>query len=220
VAVWAVEVEAMAPERFARRSRPTTIGDVRAVASKRATPLAITDDDLVGLLQLIRDADSVELKLTVSEAERRSVVAALEMDPLDAELRQVFFFDTPELTLYEHGVVARARRMQGAGGDSAVKLRPLDPTALPVGVRQAKGFGVEVDAMPGAYTCSGSMKNKLGSDRVRDAIEGKEPLPHRGHAESVPAWRRKRSRGWGAFRMAVDCRREAALSSAGRPTAR
>jgi hypothetical protein len=158
------------------RPRPDTIGDKKAMASQRATPLAITDDDLVALLQMIRDADSVELKLTVSETEQRSVVSTLGMDPLDAEIRQVFFFDTPELTLHEHGVVARARRMQGKGGDSTVKLRPVDPTALPAEVRHAKSFGVEVDAMPGAYTCSGSMKNKLGSDSVRDTIEGKQPL--------------------------------------------
>jgi hypothetical protein len=158
------------------RPRPDTIADKKGMASRRATPLAITDDDLVALLQLIRDADSVELKLTVPETKQRSVVTTLGMDPLDAEIRQVFFFDTPNLTLYEHGVVARARRMQGKGGDSTVKLRPVDPAALPAEVRHAKSFGVEVDAMPGAYTCSGSMKNKLGSDSVRDAIEGKQPL--------------------------------------------
>ena len=146
------------------------------MASRQAPRLALTDEDLVALLGLIRQADSVELKLTVPETEHRPVVSTLGMDPLDAEIRQVFFFDTPELTLYEHGVVTRARRVQGKGDDSTVKLRPVDPTALPGEVRRAKSFGVEVDAMPGAYICSGSMKNKLGSDSVRNAVEGKQPL--------------------------------------------
>ena len=70
------------------------------------------------------------------------------MDPLDAQIRQVFFFDTPDLTLYEHGVVARARRVQRKGDDSVVKLRPVVPSQLPGRVRKLPEFGVEVDAMP------------------------------------------------------------------------
>ncbi len=46
------------------------------------------------------------------------------MDPLEAEIRQVVFFDTPDLALSEAGVVVRARRMQGGGGDTVIKLRP------------------------------------------------------------------------------------------------
>ena len=52
------------------------------------------------------------------------------MDPLDAQIRQVFFFDTPELALNNAGVVVRARRVQNKGNDSVVKLRPIVPDAL------------------------------------------------------------------------------------------
>ena len=79
------------------------------------------------LLHLARDADSIELKLTVPELAYRSTAAALGVDPLDAQIRQVFFFDTPELTLNEAGLVARARRIQGKDSDSVVKLRPVVP---------------------------------------------------------------------------------------------
>jgi hypothetical protein len=43
----------------------------------------------------------------------RLAVAALGMDALQAQIRQVFFFDTLELTLNGAGVVVRARRIQG-----------------------------------------------------------------------------------------------------------
>ena len=46
--------------------------------------------------------------------DRQTAIAALGMDPLDARLRQVFFFDTPDLALDRAGVVVRARRTQGA----------------------------------------------------------------------------------------------------------
>ena len=47
------------------------------------------------------------------------------MDALDAQIRQIFFFDTPDLALDAHGVVVRARRIQGKGDDAVVKLRPV-----------------------------------------------------------------------------------------------
>ncbi|MGH9005421.1 MAG: adenylate cyclase, partial [Acidimicrobiia bacterium] len=113
-------------------------------------------------LALTTHADSVELKLTVPDSERRATVAALGMDPLDAQIRQVFFFDTPDLRLNQHGVVVRARRVQGRGDDTVVKLRPIVPDQLPPSVRKAKSMVVEVDAMPGGYVCSASFKGSLG----------------------------------------------------------
>ena len=79
------------------------------------------------MLELARKSDSVELKLTVPAADHRAAISALGLDPLEAQIRQVFFFDTPDLDLNAVGVVARARRIQGRAGDTVVKLRPVDP---------------------------------------------------------------------------------------------
>ena len=102
-----------------------------------ATQPRLSDDQLGELLALVDDADSVELKLTVPEADQRSAVEALGMDPLDAQIRQVFFFDTPDLALYKKGVVARARRVQKKGDDSVVKLRPVVPSRASDDLRQS-----------------------------------------------------------------------------------
>jgi hypothetical protein len=138
--------------------------------------VTVADEDLGGLVRLIRGADSVELKLSVPELQQRSTISALGMDPLDAEIRQVYFFDTPGLALNAAGVVVRARRVQGKGDDSVVKLRPVVPRELPVKLRIAPGFGVELDAMPGAFVCSASLKNVLGAGRVKDAAAGGRAL--------------------------------------------
>jgi hypothetical protein len=135
-----------------------------------------SDAQLVEVLSLIGGADSVELKLTVPESDHRSAVGALGMDPLEAQIRQVYFFDTPDLTLYQQGLVVRARRTQGKADDSVVKLRPVVPAELPEHLRQSSGFGVEVDAMPGGYVCSGSMKEKLDVGDVKGAIAGDRPV--------------------------------------------
>ncbi|MGH3063094.1 MAG: adenylate cyclase [Gaiellaceae bacterium] len=139
------------------------------------TPM-LSDQDLAELVALTKGADSVELKLTVPVSDRSRGAAALGVDPLDAQIRQVYFFDTPELALNKSGVVVRARRVQGKGDDTVVKLRPVVPEQLPAELRRSPNFGVEVDAMPGGFVCSGSMKRALKTPRVRDAVFGKRPL--------------------------------------------
>jgi hypothetical protein len=141
-----------------------------------AAPLALSDDALVEMLSLIEGADSVELKLTVPESTHRSAIDSLGLDPLEAQIRQVFFFDTPDLTLNKAGVVARARRVQGKGDDSVVKLRPVVPDQLPAKLRTSPMVNVEVDAMPGGYVCSASFKGVVKDGGVREAIAGERPL--------------------------------------------
>jgi hypothetical protein len=141
-----------------------------------ATRPVLDDDQLAEFLELIRGADSVELKLTVPEFDQRSAVGALGMDPIEAQIRQVFFFDTPDLALNRAGVVVRARRVQRKGDDSVVKLRPVVPAELPAKLRRSPAFGVEVDAMPGGFVCSGSLKHVLGAGRVKEGVAGTRPL--------------------------------------------
>jgi hypothetical protein len=103
-------------------------------------------------------------------------VAALGLDPLQAQIREVFFFDTPQLALDKHGVVVRARRVQGKGDDSVVKLRPVVPAELPAKLRASAGFRVEVDALPGGFVCSGTLKELHGPTRVRETLAAGQPL--------------------------------------------
>jgi hypothetical protein len=136
----------------------------------------LTDEQQAEFLELAKDADSVELKLTVPEADHRSTVSALGMDPLEAQIRQVFFFDTPELELDKAGVVVRARRIQGKGDDSVVKLRPVVPGELSAELRDSPSFRVEVDALPGGFVCSGTLKRPLRATAVRSTLAGERPL--------------------------------------------
>jgi hypothetical protein len=145
-----------------------------AATTKR--PQRLSDADLERLLGLLQGADSAELKLTVPDSEQRSAVAALGMDPLAAQIRQVYFFDTPDLTLNQHGLVVRARRVQQRADDSVVKLRPVVPDQLPAGLRKSKDLVVEVDAMPGGYVCSASLKGTPEAGWVKAVAAGDRPI--------------------------------------------
>jgi hypothetical protein len=137
---------------------------------------AMTAEQLGELLPLLAGADSVELKLTVPDEHHRSTALTLGMDVLDGQIRQVTFFDTPALDLDAHGVVVRARRVQGSTGDSVIKLRPVDPAHLPGNLRKQQFFGVEVDAMPGGFVASGSMKAEVTNSRVQEVLLGERPI--------------------------------------------
>ncbi|TDE92646.1 adenylate cyclase [Occultella glacieicola] len=143
---------------------------MQAKESRRAKPLS--PEQLGELLPLMKGADTVELKLSVPDDNRRSTVAALRMDPLDSQIRQVMFFDTPDLALNRSGVVVRARRVQGRDGDTVVKLRPVVPQELPPVWRESTSVGVEVDAMPGGFVCSASVKAKRDDGAVKAVFAG------------------------------------------------
>ena len=136
----------------------------------------LDDNQLIEIMKLIEGADSVELKLTIPDAESRSTMQALELDPIDAQIRQVVFFDTPDLQLNGSGLVVRARRSQGAQDDSVIKLRPVVPAELSADLRQTTDFNVEVDAMPGGYVCSASYKGKIATGEVKQALRGALPI--------------------------------------------
>jgi hypothetical protein len=137
----------------------------------------LSDSQVVEVMRLLRGVDSVEIKATVPAKAHRATIQGLPLDPVEAQPRQVFFFDTPDLKLDAAGVVVRARRIQGGRGDTVIKLRPVEPEALPDAVRRSAAFNVELDAMPGGFVVSGSYKGKSTGQEIRDVVAGRLPLP-------------------------------------------
>jgi hypothetical protein len=125
--------------------------------------------DALRLLSYASDIGSVELKLTVPAA-RRLAMRNLSLDTLQGRIREVVFFDTPDLTLYQSGVVVRARRTQGKPEDTVVKLRPL-PDRLPPELRTSPDMKIEMDVTAGgSYVVSASLKG-LANTAVRKAVD-------------------------------------------------
>ena len=141
-----------------------------------AVATTLPAEKLPELLTLLEGADSVELKATLPVTDRHQGAASLGVDPLDAQIRQVYFFDTRDLALNKNGLVLRARRVQRKGDDSVIKLRPVVPAELPSELRASPSFGVEVDALPGGFVCSGTLKRALGTKDVRRSVLGERPV--------------------------------------------
>jgi hypothetical protein len=137
----------------------------------------LSDAQLQEVLAIAGGCDSVELKLTVPADHHRSTIMALGLDPIEAQIRLVTFFDTPDLKLNKSGVVVRARRVSGRADDTVIKLRPVVPAELPPKLRKQPSLGVEFDAMPGGYVCSASMKARLeSSNDVKRVLAGEKSI--------------------------------------------
>jgi hypothetical protein len=127
------------------------------------------------MLERLVEMPSIELKMNVP-ADQRMALSSLHFDLMDAKLREVYFFDTPDLTLFANGVVTRARRTQGDDDDTVVKLRPAEPKTLPPEVRDSKNLKIEMDVTRGSYVVSASLKGARRPGAVREAIIGGRPL--------------------------------------------
>jgi hypothetical protein len=148
-------------------------------AAKPAQPALakpLTGEQVAEMFKLVKGATSVELKLSVPLASGRATVKSIGLDPVEAQPRQAFFFDTPDLALNKAGVVVRARRIQGGDGDTVIKLRPVDPSTIDPELRRSGAFKIEVDAMPGGFVCSASFKGVCSGEEVLDVTSGAMPL--------------------------------------------
>jgi hypothetical protein len=136
----------------------------------------LTSEQTMEMFRLVKGATSVELKLSVPISSGRATVKSIGLDPVEAQPRQAFFFDTPDLALNKVGVVVRARRIQGGDGDTVIKLRPVDPSTIDPELRRSAAFKIEVDAMPGGFVCSASFKGACTGQEVLDVASGEMPL--------------------------------------------
>ena len=73
--------------------------------------------------------DAVEIKLTIRpDQELRG--RALELNEDTADVRLIYFYDTPDLDLFNAGVVLRARLVKDDADDSTVKFRPVEASKI------------------------------------------------------------------------------------------
>jgi hypothetical protein len=179
------ETKVAAPAPAAKRAKPATpAATPQKAARPRKSPKAaepalvkpLSGDQVVALFKLIKGANSVELKLSVPLTGQRATIGSIGLDPVEAQPRQAFFFDTPDLALNKAGVVVRARRIQGGDADTVIKLRPVDPSTINPELRRSGAFKVEVDVMPGGFVCSASYKGICTGKEVLDVTAGAMPL--------------------------------------------
>ena len=150
-----------------------------ATTRSAAGPVArsLSPQDTKKLLHLVRNSKSIEIKVSVPMAAHQRTGLSMGLDPVEAQLRQVYFFDTADQALNRAGLIVRARRIQGGIADTVVKLRPVDPAGINAELKRSDTFKVEVDAMPdGTFMCSASYKGDATGQDVRDVTDGTKTI--------------------------------------------
>ena len=136
----------------------------------------LSDEQQVEFLELVKHSDSVELKLTVPEHHHPRRSQGWGWTRCRRRSGRSSSSTPPSSRSTKAGLVVRARRIQGKGDDSVVKLRPVVPAELPAELRDSPSFGVEVDALPGGFVCSGRAEAAAGPTACAAPLAGERPL--------------------------------------------
>jgi hypothetical protein len=132
-----------------------------------------SSDQALGIDPLVK---AVEIKITAREKDEDVVPRALELADEEHESRQVYFFDTDELTLFDGGVALRARLVRDGADDSTVKLRPVVPSEVDARWLATEGFEIEVDVVGDDPVCSAKLSVDQKRDEISEVADGSRPL--------------------------------------------
>jgi hypothetical protein len=125
--------------------------------------------------KIMAGAGGVEIKATIPQQQIELALKAYGLE-LDDNERYIYFFDTPDLELFEQGVIARARRVVGATHDSTIKFRPVEPEAVPAVWRKHSGFKIEADSGDKGVVKSASLTMPVAKGQIKRVAAGKEPI--------------------------------------------
>jgi hypothetical protein len=134
--------------------------------------IKVTDRKRKAFESKIEGSDKVEIKITVTRNDEERAYEALDIKNRDAVRREIYFFDTPELTLNKAGVVLRARAIEDDDHDSVVKIRPVDPGKVDDEWKDTDGFKLEADVVGDKVVMSASFKVKQKKSAIEKVANG------------------------------------------------
>lgn len=119
---------------------------------------------------------AVEIKISARVEDEDRVLAMLARSGDVPEQRTVYFFDTPDLVLFDAGMVLRARKIKGDEDDSTVKLRPVVPSSLSKQWMSTEGFEVEMDRVGDTEVISAKLNAPQREGELDAAVGGEAHL--------------------------------------------
>jgi hypothetical protein len=120
--------------------------------------------------------DAVEIKVTIRPDQELRAERAMQVDEDTADVRLLYFYDTPNLDLFEAGVAVRARLCKGDADDSTVKFRPVESGSISEEWRRLKGFKMEADWVGDRTVCSASLTCPQKRDEIDEVADGKRAI--------------------------------------------
>jgi hypothetical protein len=125
-----------------------------------------------GFESKIAGSKKVEIKITVAGSDEARAYEALDIGRQDAVRREIYFFDTPDLSLFKEGIILRARAIENDDHDSVVKFRPVDPEIVSDDWKATEGFKLEADVVGDKVVMSASLKVAQKKSAIEKAANG------------------------------------------------
>lgn len=119
---------------------------------------------------------AVEIKVTVRADQELRALRAFKVDEDTAEVRLIYFYDTPRLELFDGGVVLRSRLVKGDEDDTTVKIRPVTPSKVPSRWLSVSGFKIEADRTGRKAVKSASLTQRRKRSEIEAVADGKDPV--------------------------------------------
>lgn len=122
------------------------------------------------------DTMQVEIKINIRPDEKEMAEDLLSLDFNDAEERQVYFYDTLDLKLFNQGIVLRSRKIKNGSDDSTLKLRPFDFSEVSSDWLAQPEFKVELDYVGDRKIPSASFTATQERGEIDAVANGKRAL--------------------------------------------
>ena len=124
----------------------------------------------------LADMDAVEIKVTIRPDQELRAERAMEVNEDTAQVRVLYFYDTPELELFDAGLALRARLVKGDDDDSTVKFRPVEAANVSAAWNETKGFKLEGDWIGDRVVSSASLTVLQKRNEIDEVAKGKRPI--------------------------------------------
>jgi hypothetical protein len=120
--------------------------------------------------------DAVEIKRMIRPDQELRAVRAMEVDEDTADVRLIYFYDTPDLDLFKAGAILRARLLKGDADDSTVKFSPVEAASIPRDWQRLKGFKLDVDWVGDHMICSASLTVRQQRGEIDEVAKGSRAI--------------------------------------------
>jgi hypothetical protein len=114
----------------------------------------------------------VEVKEMIAAGDVERAADALHLSPSKAERREVYFYDTADLELFDAGLILRTRKVIDGADDSTVKMRPLQANEVSKGWFDLEGFKCEIDQTAGKAIPSCSLTIRQDQGEIDEVAQG------------------------------------------------
>jgi hypothetical protein len=120
--------------------------------------------------------DAVEIKVTIRPDQELRAERAMQVDEDTADIRVIYFYETPDLDLFNAGIALRARLLKGDEDNSTVKFRSPETMSVSPEWERLEGFKLEADCVGERAIFSASLTQIQQRDEIDEVAKGKRSI--------------------------------------------